>query len=131
MKRAKNLYQRIPTHENLRTAFWKAAKGRRTGTEVVRFKEDFDANIEKFREQLLKNEPDIGHYRFFEVRDPKRRTVCAASFPERVLHHAVMNICEPFMEVCAIHDSYACRKGKGNRKALGGLNNSPENTIGI
>ncbi len=62
--------------------------------------------------------PDIGHYRFFTVRDPKVRTICAASFPERVLHHAIMTICEPVLETYAIFDSYACRKGKGNRRAL-------------
>ena len=55
---------------------------------------------------------------FFVVRDPKVRTICAASFPERVLHHAIMNICEPYLDSYAIYDSYACRKGKGNRKAL-------------
>ncbi len=70
------------------------------------------------RDQLLRKEPDIGHYHFFVVRDPKTRSICAAAFPERVLHHAVMNICEPVLDSHAIFDSYACRKGKGNRKAL-------------
>ena len=55
---------------------------------------------------------------FFTVRDPKVRNICAASFPERVLHHAVMNLCEPYLDAYAIHDSYACRIGKGNRRAL-------------
>ncbi|MBF0240472.1 MAG: group II intron reverse transcriptase domain-containing protein [SAR324 cluster bacterium] len=118
MKRAKNLYQLIPTHENLREAFRKAAKGKQTDSEVIRFRSDFNANIQKLREQLLKHEPDIGCYRFFTIRDPKVRTVCAASFPERVLHHAIMNICEPVLNSYAIDDSYACRKGKGNQKAL-------------
>jgi len=68
MKRAKNLYPLIPTHDNLREAFRKTAKGRRTDSEVIRFGKDFDANIRKLREQLLQNEPDIGHYRFFTIR---------------------------------------------------------------
>jgi hypothetical protein len=29
-----------------------------------------------------------------------------------------MNVCEPLLEAYAIFDTYACRKGKGNRKAL-------------
>ena len=29
-----------------------------------------------------------------------------------------MNVCEPILEAYAIYDTYACRKGKGNRKAL-------------
>lgn len=118
MKRKNNLYNQIPIHENLREAFRKAAKGKHGRSEVILFRSDFDANIEKIRHQLLDKSPDIGHYRFFQVRDPKPRSICAASFPERVLHHAIMNICEPVLDACAISDSYACRKGKGNRKAL-------------
>ena len=52
------------------------------------------------------------------VYDPKPRMICAAAFPERVLHHAIMNICEPVFERYAIFDSYACRKGKGGDRAL-------------
>ncbi len=108
----------IPDPENLRLAFRKAAKGKQDRQEVIAFRRDFEANIRKLREQLLKNEPDVGHYRFFHVRDPKPRHICAASFPERVLHHAIMNIFEPVLESYAIDDSYACRKDKGAHKAL-------------
>ena len=118
MKRANHLYDKISTHENLHLAFRKAAKGKQSHTEVVRFKSRFDANIQNLREQLATGRPDIGHYHFFTVHDPKVRNICAASFPERVLHHAVMNLCEPHLDAYAIYDSYACRIGKGNRKAL-------------
>ncbi len=118
MKRKGRLYPLIATHENLKTAFAKAAKGKRDRADVIVFCRDFDTNIHKLREQILSHSPDIGHYRFFQVHDPKLRQICAASFPERVLHHAVMNICEPALESYAIYDSYACRKGKGNRRAL-------------
>ncbi len=118
MRRKGNLYHQIATHENLRLAFAKAAKGKRDRAEVILFCQDFDANIQNLREQLLDHKPDIGHYRFFQVHDPKLRQICAASFPERVLHHAMMNICEPILESYAIYDSYACRKNKGTLKAI-------------
>ena len=118
MKRACGLYPRICDAENLRLAFWKAARGKRNRPDVIAFQKDFDANIDKIRRDLVDHSPDIGHYRFFQVHDPKPRNICAASFPERVLHHAVMNECESLLEGYAIFDSYACRKGKGNRKAL-------------
>jgi hypothetical protein len=60
----------------------------------------------------------IGNYHFFEIRDPKVRTICASSFPERVLHHAVINVCGHVFDSYLIHDTYACRKDKGNLKAL-------------
>lgn len=118
MRRANRLFHRIPTEENLRKAFRKAAKGKRRKQSVIDFAADFDTNIQKLQHQIACGEPDIGHYRFFTVHDPKTRVICAASFPERVLHHAVMNVCEPALDKHAIFDSYACRKGKGNRRAL-------------
>jgi len=49
---------------------------------------------------------------------PKERLICAATFHERVLHHALMNLCEPVLERAAVFDSYACRKGKGRLLAV-------------
>ena len=59
----------------------------------------------------------VGDYHYFTIHDPKERTICAAHFRERVLHHAVMNVCEPVLERAAVFDSYACRKGKGQLAA--------------
>ncbi len=118
MKRAGNLYGSIVEPDNLRLAFLKAARGKHDRQEVVLFRQNLDRNFVQLHQQIKHQRPDIGHYRFFQVRDPKPRRICAASFPERVLHHAVMNICEPVFERFAIHDSYACRKGKGSVAAL-------------
>ncbi|MCK9296690.1 MAG: RNA-directed DNA polymerase [Desulfobulbaceae bacterium] len=118
MKRAGNLYESIAARENLRLAFCKAARGKHDRQEVIQFREALEDNLAKLQQQLVRQKPDIGHYHFFQVRDPKPRSICAASFPERVLHHAVMNICEPVLDRYAIHDSYACRKGKGSVRAL-------------
>ena len=105
MKRSGNLYERIAEPENLRLAFWKAARGKRGSAAVIAFATNLEGNLAEMRTRLLEQRPDIGHYHFFEVRDPKQRLICAASFPERVLHHAVMNICEPVLDRYAIFDS--------------------------
>ncbi len=118
MKRKGQLYHEIAETENLKLAFWKASRGKRGHEGVLLFRENLDANINLMRGQLLAEKPDIGHYHFFKVYDPKERLICAASFPERVLHHAIMNICEPIFERYAIFDNYACRTDKGNRKAI-------------
>lgn len=118
MKRQGNLYLKITEPDNLRTAYLKAVRGKRSRYEVRAFSSELEKNLALLRHQLLNGEPEIGRYRFFTVRDPKKREICAASFPERVLHHAVMNICEPMFERYAIYDTYACRKGKGQQKAV-------------
>ena len=38
-------------------------------------------------------------------------------FPDRVMHHAIMNILEPVFERQFIFHTYACRKGKGTHAA--------------
>jgi len=118
MKRAGNLYGRIAEPLNLKLAFYMAAKGKLDRREIIQFANNLEYNLALLRHQLIYRQPDIGHYRFFRVRDPKPRNICAASFPERVLHHAIMNICESAFERYAVYDSYACRKGKGTIRAL-------------
>ena len=118
MKRIKNLYPRLAKDENLREAFRKAARGRRMEPEVLAFGQNLTVNLERMGDQFRQRKYDLGDYHFFVIRDPKVRSICAASFPERVFHHAVMNVCETVFEKYHIFDSYACRKGKGNLRAV-------------
>ena len=118
MKRAGNLLGRIAEPENLRLAYLKAARGKRGKAEAIQFAARLADNLRALREQILAGALDVGHYRFFTVHEPKERTICAASFPERVLQHALMNVCEPVLERFAISDSYACRTGKGLHRAV-------------
>lgn len=118
MKRVGNLYPLIAEPENLRTAFLKSVRGKKGKPDVIAYRAKLDENLQSLRNQLLARQIEVGHYHFFKVFDPKERMICAAAFPERVLHHAVMNICEPVLERYAIHDSYACRKEKGMHMAV-------------
>jgi hypothetical protein len=44
--------------------------------------------------------------------------ITAPCFEERVLHHAIMNVCEPAMDRWLIDDTFACRLGKGREAAI-------------
>jgi len=118
MARGRGLYHQITEPDNLRLAFKKALKGKSDRREVIDFRCSLDDNLVRMRTELLTGDIHTGPYRFFTVRDPKERTICAAPFRDRVLHHAVMNICEPELERYAVDDSYACRPGKGLHRAL-------------
>ena len=108
----------IADAENLRLAFWKAAKGKRAKADCRAFQENLDPNLAGLRVDLLAGQARAGDYHYFTIHDPKERTICAASFRERVLHHALMNVCEPVLARAAIFDSYACREGKGQLAAV-------------
>jgi hypothetical protein len=52
------------------------------------------------------------------IREPKVRRISAAPVRDRVVHHALMRVTWPIFEARLIHDSYACREGKGTHRAL-------------
>ncbi|GBU22560.1 hypothetical protein R80B4_02470 [Fibrobacteres bacterium R8-0-B4] len=98
MKRAGYLIEGIAEPENLRLAFWKAKKGKSDREEVRVFGKYLDKNLLALREGILSGAVSVGSYRYFKVFDPKERLICAADFSERVLHHAIMNVCGPLFE---------------------------------
>lgn len=118
MKRAGNITEKIADYNNLYLAFYKASKAKRTKPDVIEFENNLDENIKLLQGQILTSNVNVGNYTYFKIFDPKERTICAASFPERVLHHALMNICHPYFEKQLIYHTYATRIGKGTYKAL-------------
>ena len=118
MKRTGNLFERITETDNLFEAWIKAKRGKIHKADVLAFENELDLNINKLQSQLQSGFVEIGNYHYFTITDPKKRIICAASFPERVLHHAIMNICNPVFEKHLIYDTYATRKNKGTYAAL-------------
>ena len=57
-------------------------------------------------------------YREFNVRDTKSRVIHAPAFRDRVVHHAIVRVVGPVLEMGADFHSYACRRGKGHHAAL-------------
>lgn len=118
MKRENNLIEKITEPDNLRLAFWKARKAKEGKMEVTEFRKELDKKLLTLQEELLSGNVQVGNYHYFTIFDPKERLICAASFKERVLHHAIMNICHVNFEKFQIFDSYASRLGKGTYAAL-------------
>ncbi len=118
MKRVGGLYERIAAPENLRLAFWKARRSKDGKADVEAFRRNLEVEVECLRSDLLAEQIAWGRYHLFTIYDPKERVICAALFRDRVLHHAIMNVCDPVFERYQVFDSYACRKGKGLHACL-------------
>lgn len=118
MKREGYLMERIADPDNLRLAFWKARKGKSHNRDVEQYRRCLDSNLSQLRGELLSGNVSVGDYRYFRIYDPKERMICAAAFRERVLHHAIMNICHAGFERFQTDDSCATRIGKGQYAAL-------------
>lgn len=113
MKRVGNLMSQIADPDNLRHAYYKAQKGKRHRHEVECYCRRLDENLEKLRKQLLDGSVEVGNYRIFKVFDPKEREICAAPFSQRVMHHAIMNVCHKYFDRQLIHTVCSSRKEKG------------------
>lgn len=118
MKRTGNLIQQIADPDNLLLAFYKAFRGKRKDGEALRFQSRLEENVVLLSEEILSGEVSVGKYSYFYIEDPKLRLICAASFRERVLHHAIMNVCHHCFERNLIETTYATRPGKGIYKAI-------------
>lgn len=118
MKRVGFLIEKIAEMNNLMLAFYKATKGKAMSEDVEKYRNNLSQNLQKLQSQIFSGEVCVGKYHYFKIHDPKERLICAAAFDERVLHHAIMNICHPYFERNLICDTYATRIGKGVYKAL-------------
>jgi hypothetical protein len=109
---------RICHRDNLCLAFWRAARGKWQRGHVRDFAYNLERNLRRMGAQLLRGDFPFGRYVSFQIWDPKQRTIHAPCFQERVAHHALMNLCEPIFDRLAIHDTFACRRGKGRLAAI-------------
>ena len=114
----KTLYSQIYSWENLALAFKKARKGKTKKDYVVKFQENTIENLEKLQDELEKQTYELEPLKTFILRDPKTRKISKAVFRDRIIHHALVQIIEPFFDKCFIFDSCANRIKKGNLFAL-------------
>jgi len=118
MKRVGNLMPDIADLSNLYNAYYKAVKSKRHKADALEYTKNLDLNLSLLSNQFLTGNIETGNYHYFKIFDPKERLICAAGFSERVMHHAIMNICHPLFEKHLIYHSYATRKGKGTYASL-------------
>lgn len=108
-----SIYKQIYDFENLYAA-WKASqKGQKYQPHTLKYSLNLEENLVNLQNQLIWKSWAPGKAKFFTVVDPKMREITAPPFEDRVLHHALHQIVEPYFEKRFIFDSYACRKGKG------------------
>lgn len=122
MKRINNLYQSICSLENLQLADQIARKGKSKQRGVKAHIRKESENLEKLRSLLLNKEFTTSPYKTFMIKDPKERQIfCLPYFPDRIVHHAIMNVLEPVFVASFTADTYSCIKGRGIKRAADNL----------
>jgi RNA-directed DNA polymerase len=118
MKRVSDLYEKMITIDNLLLADKKAGRGKSFKHDVIKHRLNSENNILKLHQTLknktFKNSP----YKTFVIKDPKEREICSLPYyPDRIVHHAVMNVLEPILTKTFTANTYNCIKGRGIHKA--------------
>jgi RNA-directed DNA polymerase len=114
MKRVSNLYPKIVELQNLFLADSKARRGKKDQYGVSVHDRDREANLRTLQDLLITRSYKTSPYTTFKIYEPKERTVFRLPyFPDRIAHHAVMNILEPVFNSVFTADTYSCIKGKG------------------
>jgi RNA-directed DNA polymerase len=109
-----NLYEKVYDLDNLRIADAKARKGKSDQYGVISHDKNKEQNIIKLHDMLHDKTYRTSEYTTFKITDPKEREVFRLPFfPDRITHHAIMNIMEPIFISTFTADTYSCIKGKG------------------
>ena len=129
MKRHGNLFSDIVTKENIWFAHQRGKRGKCSYKEVQLIEKNPDYWLNRLRTSLIDGSFSTANYYIFKVYEPKEREIFKLPyFPDRVVHHAILNILKPIWDKLFIYDVYSSIEGKGIHAAInrlqGFLNNS-------
>jgi hypothetical protein len=103
-------------------AYRHCRRRKRSTNGFLNFEQNFVENFISLTDSINNGTYEIGSSYCFVVDYPKPREVFAADFKDRIIHHEIFDTLNPYYEKKFIFDSYACRKDKGNLKAVERLN---------
>lgn len=118
MRRIGGVWDEITSFANLVRAATRAAAGKRWQRGVAAFLERLEPNVLALQRALRDGSWRPGTPTTFAIRDPKPRTITAAPFADRVVHHALIDVLEPSLDRRMAPHSFACRRGMGQHRAL-------------
>jgi len=109
------------TFANLYRHYLLCRKGKRNTCNALRFEARQELNLLELAEALQNRSYRPSSSVCFVTQRPKLREIFAADFRDRIVHHVLVDELERYWEPVFIHDSYACRRGKGIHQAVARL----------
>jgi RNA-directed DNA polymerase len=96
-----------------------ARKGKSTQPGVISHLRNREENLQQLQAMLINKTYRTSEYTTFPIYEPKERIIFRLPyFPDRILHHAVMNILEPIFVSTFTSDTYSCIKKRGIHAAV-------------
>ena len=115
MKRKGNLFQAVCSKENIKTAIEQAMKGKSHYSEVQYICKDIDRYVDELRALLLSKKFKNSEYTVFKkLSGNKVREIYKLPFyPDRVVHHCVVQVLKPMWIKLLIRDTYSTIPTRG------------------
>jgi len=120
MKRIGNLFGKICSIENLMLADMNARIGKSKSHEIKTFDLNKDYLLEKLRQDLINSKFKTSKYKTFMINEYGKDRIISKLpyYPDRIVHHAIMNILEPIWCNIFIRNTFSCIKGRGIHDGL-------------
>lgn len=114
MKRYGNLWQLICSRDNIEKAADNAIKGKKLTKERQYFIDNRKRLLDDIEKSLINETYKFSFLRWFTVFEPKERQIHHSPFyPDKILHHCLMNVIHPLILEKMTADAYGSLKGRG------------------
>lgn len=114
MKRIGYLHDKVYDIENIEKADDKARKHKSVRWGILKHDKNKQEENEKLSEQLKDLVYETSEYSTFKIYEPKERLIFRLPYyPDRITHHAIMNVMEPIWTKIFIKHTYSCIKDRG------------------
>lgn len=119
MKRYGHLWDTITDFDNILYAHEQARKGKSHYAEVQMVDSDLEYYIRWIQEELKNKTFTTSEYEIMDRWDGKKMRVIykLPYFPDRIVQHAVVQVCEPFWKAGFIRDTFQSIEGRGTHDA--------------
>jgi len=128
MKREGYLFNKICSIDNLILAEKKARRGKSKQSGVKEFDLDSENKLIHLHHLLVNKEFITSEYNIFSLFEKKVRIISELPYyPDRIVHHAIINIIGDIFIKSFTKDTYSCLKNRGIHKCLNNLNKALKN----
>lgn len=111
---SKNMFSFTAIYRN----YLKCRRNKRNSINALKFEIDAERNIVRLERKLRDKTFRPSRCILFTAHKPKTREIFASSFSDRIVHHILIGELQKIWDPIFIHDSYACRDGKGTHKGV-------------
>lgn len=120
MKRYNDLYDKICSIENIELAHKNAKKGKSKYKEVIKVEQNKDFYFRHIRNMLIQKTYRTSPYTIFKRTFGKKERVIykLPYFPDRIVHHCIVQVLEPIWVKLFINNTYSSIKNRGVHKAV-------------